>query len=1529
MTAKPLSSHACKTWVLLFSVMLGTSLQLSCQKSASSSAGAGGGVGGSTTAEEEVELEVSGTIDPTDFVQAQDSVEIGGVNLTTAGNYAISAFYLSPLGKKVSIYQGAADGNSFSFKSKVPKRYLIIDVTSLSDGYRLGAFLPPALRNKLAKLRLNRTSSIAAKMATIVADKAAAGDEAALKALSTSSISVADTLILAQSVARVITQPTSKDKGISIDLAGLALKLVEKSNEKMTALQVEGQSAAVVAEKISEKTYDTVFSGDAETISAGVLAYRTNHDLGTSTVAKRDVAYETIKALSGDGTKYVDAAFRVEAEAYRNASSLSEAVAAESGVAGTYSTKFSECSAGNSNCAPAGYTPPAPPSSSSTGGGGNSGGSAVPDPVMVPAITINSHPSSQTAGNGAATFSVSASVTQNAALSYQWQKKEAGASSFVNMNSATSSTLSLTSLTNANDNGDVYRVIVYASGGATSVTSSAATLTVNPCPAHGWCAEELTYYIDGAATSLNMTGGGTWNGQTYMAGSPKAVITITAHPANQTASNGSATFSVTATATNGATLSYQWQKQESGAVGYSNASPVNTVTLSLSGLTNGADNGDTYRVLVSASGDATTETSDSATLTVTIPPSLPTAQINTQPANNFSTSPGQTVSFSVGATGDNIGYQWQYYGGDDIHDDYHPIWRHIGGATAATYAISQQAADAMGNTDFSYTHTLQLRCVVTPAGGQSITSSVARFVYIPLQHQLGIKWVSSSGAEANFGSPSTITLSTGGEFYSPETVTLELTDNFLHADSGWYSGNDTVLKVQMASSNSSNDADWTTIYSMATRANMRTDYSPPATTGTKYYRVIAESMWPYTTIDGTASVAMPTPYRWSGAASDTLQANWPAPAASVPAAPTSVSGTAGNAQLALSWSPPASNGGSNITGYTVEYTYLASGVGVVVSGSGLPGVDGVYNIYGTRSGGEPAWQHASNSYFISNLGGTGVGWVLFSGIIAQHEAQSLASHSCGHPAGGEGTCDENTTITGSWSTGISGGSQTFTVSTASGSTSSSTVSTGSTSTSYILTGLTNGTAYTVRVAATNAVGIGSYAAASGSFTPVAGATVTGGTVTAPGDGYTYLTFTTNGTLVISGASLTADVLVVGGGGGTGQHYNSGGGGGGVRLTNSRSLAPGSYAVVVGTGVIGSSGGQSSIDGLVATGGSGGGAGPYGYGGGTGGTSGTPTSASNSTGNAGGSGTVNGDDSDGGGGGGAGGNGTSATNTGGLGGSGMTVWGTEYGRGGNGERRGGTITANRGMGASKDSGLIGSSGVVVIRYLTPGTNPIATPSVPAAPTSVAGTAGDAQVSLTWSAPASNGGSVITDYVVQYSSNGGTNWTTFNDGTSTSVSAVVTGLTNGTTYIFKVAAVNSVGTGNYSSYSSSLAPAVSGGSGDTSSTQGSSFCAVGSGVSGGFTYSGLTAGQCRDIFLDTCSNNADDTPCACGHPFPANSCTEYYQTTQVNSLPGVVSPIPQDTCPDALIEEAKTKQNQSDCESWSASYPAISIRWIQKQ
>jgi uncharacterized delta-60 repeat protein len=96
------------------------------------------------------------------------------------------------------------------------------------------------------------------------------------------------------------------------------------------------------------------------------------------------------------------------------------------------------------------------------------------------------------------------------------------------------------------------------------------------------------------------------------------------------------------------------------------------------------------------------------------------------------------------------------------------------------------------------------------------------------------------------------------------------------------------------------------------------------------------------------------------------------------------------------------------------------------------------------------------------------------------------------------------------------------------------------------------------------------------------------------------------------------------------------------------------------------------------------------------------------------------------------------------------------------------------------------------------------SVPGAPSGVAGVSGDGEVALTWSAPASNG-AVITDYVVEYSADGGVSWSVFADGTSTSTSATVTGLSNGTGYVFRVSAVNSAGTGSVSDSSASVTPA----------------------------------------------------------------------------------------------------------------------------
>jgi hypothetical protein len=86
-------------------------------------------------------------------------------------------------------------------------------------------------------------------------------------------------------------------------------------------------------------------------------------------------------------------------------------------------------------------------------------------------------------------------------------------------------------------------------------------------------------------------------------------------------------------------------------------------------------------------------------------------------------------------------------------------------------------------------------------------------------------------------------------------------------------------------------------------------------------------------------------------------------------------------------------------------------------------------------------------------------------------------------------------------------------------------------------------------------------------------------------------------------------------------------------------------------------------------------------------------------------------------------------------------------------------------------------------------------VPATPTGITSTKGNGEVSLSWTAPASNG-SAITDYTVQYSTDN-SSWITFTDAISTTASATVTGLTNGILYYFRVAAKNSAGTGSYTS------------------------------------------------------------------------------------------------------------------------------------
>ena len=125
----------------------------------------------------------------------------------------------------------------------------------------------------------------------------------------------------------------------------------------------------------------------------------------------------------------------------------------------------------------------------------------------------------------------------------------------------------------------------------------------------------------------------------------------------------------------------------------------------------------------------------------------------------------------------------------------------------------------------------------------------------------------------------------------------------------------------------------------------------------------------------------------------------------------------------------------------------------------------------------------------------------------------------------------------------------------------------------------------------------------------------------------------------------------------------------------------------------------------------------------------------------------------------------------------------------------TVTATNSAGTSARSSLSAS--------VTPYT-------VPTDATTVAGTAGSTTVALTWVAPLFTGGRAVDGYSVQVSTSPGGPYADAvgctGATTSTGRSCTATGLTNGTAYYFKVAAINIAGTGPYSIESAPVTPAA---------------------------------------------------------------------------------------------------------------------------
>ena len=197
-------------------------------------------------------------------------------------------------------------------------------------------------------------------------------------------------------------------------------------------------------------------------------------------------------------------------------------------------------------------------------------------------------------------------------------------------------------------------------------------------------------------------------------------------------------------------------------------------------------------------------------------------------------------------------------------------------------------------------------------------------------------------------------------------------------------------------------------------------------------------------------------------------------APTAPAAPTGVTATAGNASAVVSWTAP-SNGGSAISSYTVTpfigttaqtpTTVTGSPPATSTTVSGLTnGTAYTFTVKATNAIGTGPASAASNS--VTPIGATVPGAPT---IVTAAAANASAQVSWTAPSNG-GSAITSYTVTP------------FIGATAQAAT---TVTGSPPATSTTVTGLTNGTAYTFTVSATNAIGTGPASAPSNSVTPSA------------------------------------------------------------------------------------------------------------------------------------------------------------------------------------------------------------------------------------------------------------------------------------------------------------------------------------------------------------------------------------------------------------------------------------------------------------
>ena len=390
-------------------------------------------------------------------------------------------------------------------------------------------------------------------------------------------------------------------------------------------------------------------------------------------------------------------------------------------------------------------------------------------------ITVDTQPTSQTVNEGSdATFSVAISTNSGLPITYLWERSDDQGTSWTTVAGETSSSLTVSGTTYADDNNDYYRV-TGSIPGLGSIVANAVILTVQrtlaidtqPTDQTVYDTQNVTFSVATTVSSGTATyqweestdSGTTWsavsgavnnsytisNVSTSASGnqyrvvvslvgsagditSNAATLTVNARPTLAIVSQpqdqtryqpDAATFTVTANASDASVVTYQWEKSDDSGTTWTPLTGETTNSYTTPATVTANDNGDQYRVIISHPAATNSPiTSDVATLTVLTP-----VITFTQQPQSISTTAGVPVTFSANASvtsSRTINYLWQ------VSSDQGSTWIDISGSISNNLSVTGDSsnngyyyrlkADSQGAaTAYSNSAILTLQFIANPS----------------------------------------------------------------------------------------------------------------------------------------------------------------------------------------------------------------------------------------------------------------------------------------------------------------------------------------------------------------------------------------------------------------------------------------------------------------------------------------------------------------------------------------------------------------------------------------------------------------------------------------------------------------------------------------------------------------------------------------------------------------------------------------------------------------------------------------------